>query len=91
MSVAGTVAVLTRFVARSFAPATATLPTAPRPSRRARFAFGMFLRLPSMNVPSTSTGPANGASFAFAQVSQMRCAKYQAVFWVTPRSRCGFR
>ena len=46
MSVAGTMAALTRFVAQSFTLATATLPTAPRPVNVARLARGMFLRLP---------------------------------------------
>ena len=47
------------FVARSFAPTTAVLPTAPRPvsASSLRRAFDMLRRFPPMYVSSTSTGP----------------------------------
>ena len=77
------------WVDRSLAPATATLPTAPRPRSRFRLESGMFRRLPPRYASSISTGPEN-SPLASAKVARMRCPRYQADFWVIPRSRCSF-
>ena len=83
----------TRLLARSFAPTTATLPTAPRPvpARSFRLALLMLARRPPMYVSSTSTGPENcGSSFLAFQASRMRWSMNHAVFCVTPMSRWSF-
>ena len=85
---------LTRFVARSFAPTTAVLPTAPRPvsASSARFALLMFLRLPPIYVSSTSTGPENFGPLSLPppHASRMRCSMNHEVGWLTPMSRWSF-
>lgn len=52
----------------------------------------MFLTLPPKYDSSASTGPEKGAPAPLLsrQVSRMRCARYHAVFCVTPRSRWSF-